>query len=1100
MDGESSPGSGALPLTLAGRVDAACDRFEADWKAGRRPRIDAYLADAAESERPALLRELLMLELEFRGRLGERPGVEEYRARFPGHRAIIDTLLEPTRIQEPAPRAGTRGRPDTERDLLFGILAVQMGFISLQAFAEGMQARARDESRPLGEILVGQGALSGPQQDLIETMVQGHGAASTKECAASGAAGVTREGRERVHEDDLRANPADRRITEPRAGDPRAARAGSVGASTSSGTRFRILRPHARGGLGQVYVARDEELHRDVALKELQHQFAYSPRSRQRFLQEAEITGGLEHPGIVPVYGLGHDADGRPFYAMRFIRGVSLKEAIERFHGAGPAVSDPGERALELRKLLGRFLDVCDATAYAHSRGVLHRDLKPANIMLGQYGETLVVDWGLAKPIDRPESGAIAGELPLVPSSASGTPATLPGTTVGTPQFMSPEQAAGRLELLGPASDVYSLGATLYCLLTGRAPFEGGDLDAVLQGVQRGDFPPPRRVDAAVPPALEGICLKAMATGPADRYASPRDLSEDIERWLADEPVSAWREPWPARARRWLGRHQTAMTAAAAAIIVAAAGLAAVSVVQAGANLRLRESRDLLVVAVDDATRANRELRQANARERQARAEAQRRFALARKAVESYYTGASEDVLLKQPHLASLRNKLLNTSLAFYEELQGELEQEGRDDPATRAELAAAYARVGEITEQVGTRASALEALGRARAIRESLMTADPSAAGPRRDLAGVLETIGILQSRTSGREAEALPTLERALALREEVAAARPDSADDRAAVAATLRRMGNSLFPLGRAAQALRYLERARTILEQLEAEYPDRESIRSEAANVLKQLSYIERVSDRLDDSLRDLGRARQILERLAADHPGDAKYGARLAEVLSDLGSDLATAGRLPEALDAEQRALAIHERLAAESPANTDYRYMIATHRTAIGWILGELGRRDEAPRPLARAREELERLVADHPDNLFFRRQLAQCVGFLGTAEHERGRRDEAFEALERARALYERLPGETLDLYNLACIDSRLVVLAQSDSAGEAVPGRGDAYADKAIAALRRAVAAGYKRVDSLRNDPDLAPLRSREDFQRILLDAAFPDDPFAR
>jgi tetratricopeptide (TPR) repeat protein len=174
--------------------------------------------------------------------------------------------------------------------------------------------------------------------------------------------------------------------------------------------------------------------------------------------------------------------------------------------------------------------------------------------------------------------------------------------------------------------------------------------------------------------------------------------------------------------------------------------------------------------------------------------------------------------------------------------------------------------------------------------------------------------------------------------------------------------------------------------------------------------------------------------------------------------------------------------------------------MIATHRTAMGWILGALGRRDEATRPLARAREELERLVADHPDNLFFRRQLAQCVGFLGTAEHELGRRDEAFKALERARALFERLPGEALDLYNLACIDSRLVVLAQAYPAGEALLARGDAYADKAIEALRRSVAAGYKRVDAIRNDPDLAPLRSRDDFQRILLDAAFPDDPFAR
>src|SRR5262245_59811878 len=346
---------------------------------------------------------------------------------------------------------------------------------------------------------------------MVQEHLAEHGEDPTKSFAAF-TVGAMRRDRNRVRDDDLHANPADARITGPEVEDPRAARSGSVGTSTSSGTRFRIIRPHARGGLGQVYVARDEELHREVALKELQDHFAHNPNSRLRFLQEAEITGGLEHPGIVPVYGLGHHADGRPFYAMRFIRGVSLKEAIEHFHGAGSTDRDPGEHILELRKLLGRFLDVCNAIAYANSRGVLHRDLKPGNIMLGQYGETLVVDWGLAKPIDRPESGAIAGEPPLVPSSAGSTPATLPGMTVGTPQFMSPEQAAGRLDLLGPASDVYSLGATLYCLLTGRAPFAGRDLDAVLQAVQRGDFPPPRRVNPTVPPALEGICRKAMAT------------------------------------------------------------------------------------------------------------------------------------------------------------------------------------------------------------------------------------------------------------------------------------------------------------------------------------------------------------------------------------------------------------------------------------------------------------------------------------------------------------------------------------------------------------------------------------------------------------
>src|SRR5262249_45268433 len=151
----------------------------------------------------------------------------------------------------------------------------------------------------------------------------------------------------------------------------------------SASTRFRPLRLHAKGGLGEVHLADDGELHRQVALKRIQADHADDPDSRHRFLREAEITGGLEHPGIVPVYGLGMDADGRPYYAMRFIKGESLKQAIEHFHQAEGPKRDPGERTLALRELLGRFVAVCNAVAYAHSRGVLHRDLKPDNVMLG---------------------------------------------------------------------------------------------------------------------------------------------------------------------------------------------------------------------------------------------------------------------------------------------------------------------------------------------------------------------------------------------------------------------------------------------------------------------------------------------------------------------------------------------------------------------------------------------------------------------------------------------------------------------------------------------------------------------------------------------
>jgi serine/threonine protein kinase len=239
---------------------------------------------------------------------------------------------------------------------------------------------------------------------------------------------------------------------------------------------------------------------------------------------------------------------------MRFIKRDSLDEAIRRFHGAEKPSRDLSERSLALRQLLDRFLDVCNTVAYAHSCGIIHRDLKPANIMLGKYGETLVVDWGLAKLVGRPESAKGCEELTLLPSSGTSLVATEMYAAVGTPAYMSPEQAAGRLDLLGPASDIYSLGATLYCLLTGHPPFTSGDREEVRRRVQAGDFPLPRALNEETAPALEAVCLKAMALQVEDRYASPRALADDLERWLANEPVTAYCEPWLRKIWRVLTR------------------------------------------------------------------------------------------------------------------------------------------------------------------------------------------------------------------------------------------------------------------------------------------------------------------------------------------------------------------------------------------------------------------------------------------------------------------------------------------------------------------------------------------------------------------
>ena len=506
--------------------------------------------------------------------------------------------------------------PSADLNLLFGIIALQTNFITRAQLVAAFDAWVEDKSRDLAQILVATKALTTEGHDaltrLVALFLEKHGGDAERSLAAMSSISLVKPDLERLGDPDLGASlghvaqDVSDFVSLPTTAD----------VSPGLPGRFRILRPHAKGGLGQVSVALDQELHREVALKEILTQHSDDPTARERFVLEAEITGGLEHPGIVPVYALGQSADGRPFYAMRFVKGDSLKQAIEQFHRPdNPNRKDAGTWQLELRQLLGRFIDVCNAMEYAHSRGVLHRDLKPGNIMVGKYGETLVVDWGLAKAMGTREIGS--DDAPLCPSSSlSSSVQTQPGSAIGTPAYMSPEQAAGKLDDLGPATDVYSLGATLYHLLCGRPPFEKEHLGELLRKVQKGEFARPRMVAPEIPRSLEAICLKAMQSSPADRYPTARALADDIEHWLADEPISASTDTASERISRWGRKHRTVVQAGGISLVV----IAGVAIVAA---FWINQERDEKARLADEKTVLADEKTAAQALEREARIEAE---------------------------------------------------------------------------------------------------------------------------------------------------------------------------------------------------------------------------------------------------------------------------------------------------------------------------------------------------------------------------------------------------------------------------------------------------------------------------------------------
>jgi eukaryotic-like serine/threonine-protein kinase len=880
-----------------------------------------------------------------------------------------------------------------DRHLLFGFLALQNNFLSREDLIAAVSAWLVDKSRPLSEILRARNLVTDKELALLETLhahhLERHNHDAQQSLAALPTEICVRQQLQQLADPELttslnRATSLDETTA------AQVVPSSPVALPQTGVSRYHIVRPHAKGGLGQVYVATDMELNRDVALKEIQPHRADEPDSRNRFVLEAEITGGLEHPGIVPVYGLGQYADGRPYYAMRFIRGGSLREAVERFHNDSLAADAHASR--DFRNLLSRFIAVCNAVEYAHSRGVLHRDLKPGNIMLGKYGETLVVDWGLARAKGRADRPANSDEQTLKPRSGSGSAETLMGSAIGTPNYMSPEQAAGDLDKLGPASDVYSLGATLYSLLVGQAPFHKDDVHTALRKVCGGNFPPPRAIQSLVPKPLEAICLKAMALAPGDRYGSAAALAADLERWLADESVTAHADSLSETLWRWSRRHRALMQSAAVALVlvfaVSITALWLINGARRGEALAKRQSQTLYRAAQGYLDR---------------------------------WLPAINDVLQFAPGGADLRERMLAAAATDYERLA----DFQTADAELELERGRTMLRLGE----------ARRGLGKLTAADEAFESADKHFGGLGRTYPSLADAARVEQGRARNRRGsileandnpEALSTWRSTIRLLEPKCSSAESDFDRRLVLASAhisvaewLARGGQSESAQAETDAALGALSPPGAAGAGAGASEPSLKSyhwLRARLTGLRLQARLLSAAGkwpearQVLDDVIRENLAARSSETVGPAQLMTEAEVEIELAGVLRHLGSYV-------QELEAYSVTAPVFRRLIDIAPDNPDFREGLILTLLDRAQLLLDMSRIPESEIDVEEAFAALARLTAQHPRVAQYQLELAAALELSGRKLHLKGDYSAASDNLRKAIELFDNLASSRPDV-----------------------------------------------------------------------------------
>jgi tetratricopeptide (TPR) repeat protein len=945
---------------------------------------------------------------------------------------------------------------ETDRNLLFGVLALQAGAVTAEQFIEGCTLWANRKNVPLADLLVTRGWLTAGHRADVERLVRWR---------------LDRRDGEEA------APPAAEEAAERPAARPAAVAEAALSTRTKPPEgrgRYTLTRLHALGATGQVWVARDVNLGREVALKELRPEHAEDHELADRLLEEARARGRLDHPSMVPVYEVtGRSGRQSPFYTMRLATGRTLSEACRDYHQRRAA-----RRAgrVELCELLGTLEAVCHAVDYAHSRGVLHGDLKGGNVILGEHGEVTVLGWRLA-PLatdkDEPVS-AVAGE------PAANENDEPPGEAVNT-------AVTGRADR---QTDVRGLGALLYEILTGRPPFGEAEGPAAPGKARRGRLAAPHTVVRDVPPALEAVCLTALATEAGRCYASVADLTRDLQRFLADEPPAVHREPVAARAGRWLRRHPSAAASGVAVLLALAVCLAVMT-----ALLAMAWNRERAALALSEEIQ-HKLMWQRNT--------AQERYRMARAAVDRYHNALAESPELRSPGLRALRDSLLASAAAFYERfVPGE-----HDDPQLLAEQGRGYRRLGDLYADTGRVERAEQAYRRALITQSGLTQVNTALPLYRRDLAQTYYRLGQLYQRT-GRLNEAREAYVGARSYQRALVQQYPLDPSYQYDLAETYRALGIA-DPSQREASWKEGLELARK-LAGAQPGAPDYQRLLASLANDLGALYLAIPRPAQADGPLKE---ALAVQKKLVDTHPQWADDQDLLATISSNLAACYRATGRPDDAERLLGEATALCDKLARDHSLVPEYQEHAATAHAELGALYQATSRAAQAEASYREAVSLLKRLVPAYPDRPQDQEQLLEACGRLCELCASTGRAPEAQATWKQTLALQAQVaathPQPGLEILarmyaRLARLDDHEGGLAKQEAARkEAVEAirrlAGDHPRPYALEQLARAyVALGEFYRDTRRPD------RAREAYSAALLycDRAFeqqhgkPPDP---